>query len=81
VFEVVFPVYWRLQRLIRAYRHRSDIGSPHVCFNAVVMPAMVGLIRREPGRDLQEQSLVGIGTGKQKANPPGIAQDHRTDLE
>ena len=35
----------------------------------------------ESGRDFQEQLLMGVSAGEQEANTPGVAQDHRPDLE
>ena len=81
VFESDFPVFGCQQRLNRANSHRSGIATPHVCCNAVVMKDRAGLVWCEPGCDMEEQPLVGVSTGQQEADPPGIAQDHLTDLE
>jgi hypothetical protein len=81
VFEGDFSVLGCQPLLYRAFQYRSGIGVRRTCFNAVVTRNRVGLIRCEPGCNVQEQSLVGISTGQQEADTPGIAQDHRTDLE
>ena len=65
----------------RAFGHRAGIGDHRAYFNAFVMKDRVGLPWCQLGSNVEEQLLVGAGTGQQEGDATGIAQDHRTNLE
>ena len=66
-------VFGHPQQLNMVYLHCVGIAVHRGCFNALFNKQLSGLSRREPGCNVEEQSLVGTSTREQKTDSPGIA--------